>query len=84
MTFARTALIGGLATLVAPLAMAQDAATSDLPIAVQMYTLRDHGTLDEQLVAVQAAGVTVLRIPPAGPPWARSWPRSARRCRRRT
>ncbi|WP_330450341.1 sugar phosphate isomerase/epimerase [Paracoccus marcusii] len=60
MTFARTALIGGLATLVAPMAMAQDAATSDLPIAVQMYTLRDHGTLDEQLAAVQAAGVTAV------------------------
>ena len=60
MTFARTALIGGLATLVAPMAMAQDAATSELPIAVQMYTLRDHGTLDEQLAAVQAAGVTAV------------------------
>ncbi len=60
MTFARTALIGGLATLVAPMAMAQDAATSDLPIAVQMYTLRDHGTLDDQLAAVQAAGVTAV------------------------
>ena len=60
MTFARTALIGGLAMLVAPMAMAQDAATSDLPIAVQMYTLRDHGTLDDQLSAVQAAGVTAV------------------------
>ena len=48
MTFARTALIGGLATLVAPMAMAQDAATSDLPIAVQMYTLRDLGSVEEQ------------------------------------
>lgn len=41
-------------------AMAQDRAAADLPIAVQMYTLRDHGTLDEQLAAVQAAGVTAV------------------------
>lgn len=62
MTFAKTVLIGGMATLVAPMALAQDAPrmAGDLPIAVQMYTLRDHGTLDEQLAAVQAAGVTAV------------------------
>lgn len=32
----------------------------DLPIAVQMYTLRDFGTLEEQLAAVQAAGVKAV------------------------
>lgn len=32
----------------------------DLPIAVQMYTLRDHGTLEQQLAAVQAAGVKAV------------------------
>lgn len=41
-------------------AMAQDRVAADLPIAAQMYTLRDHGTLDEQLAAVQAAGVTAV------------------------
>lgn len=41
-------------------AVAQDRAAADLPIAAQMFTLRDHGTLDEQLAAVQAAGVTAV------------------------
>jgi sugar phosphate isomerase/epimerase len=41
-------------------AVAQEARTAELPIAVQMYTLRDHGTIDEQLAAVQAAGVTAV------------------------
>lgn len=41
-------------------AFAQDRETGALPIAVQMYTLRDAGTLDEQLAAVQAAGVTAV------------------------
>lgn len=40
--------------------MAQDPRTAELPIAVQMYTLRDHGTLDEQMAAVRAAGVTAV------------------------
>lgn len=39
---------------------AQDRTTAQLPIAAQMYTLRDYGTLDEQLGAVQAAGVTAV------------------------
>ncbi|OCX67267.1 xylose isomerase [Thioclava sp. SK-1] len=34
--------------------------TAELPIAVQMYTLRDYGTLDEQLAAVEAAGITAV------------------------
>ncbi len=33
---------------------------SELPIAVQMYTLRDHGPLEERFAAVQAAGVTAV------------------------
>ncbi len=42
-------------------ALAQaDAKTGELPIAVQMYTLRDFGTLEEQLAAVQAAGITAV------------------------
>ena len=49
-------LIG--AAMTAPMAAA--AGPGDLPIAVQMYTLRDYGTLDEQLAAVQAAGVTAV------------------------
>lgn len=62
MTFANPALLGGLMTvaMTATGAWAQDARTAELPIAVQMYTLRDHGTLDEQLAAVQAAGITAV------------------------
>ncbi|WP_422071556.1 sugar phosphate isomerase/epimerase family protein [Tranquillimonas rosea] len=45
-----------LAGAVALPAAAQDA----LPIAVQMYTLRDLGTLEEQLQAVEDAGVTAI------------------------
>jgi len=62
MTFANPVLLGGLVTasMLATGAVAQDARTAELPIAVQMYTLRDHGTLDEQLAAVQAAGVTAV------------------------
>lgn len=47
----------------APAAIAQTAegaATGELPIAVQLYTLRDFGTLDERLAAVEAAGVTAV------------------------
>lgn len=62
MTITRYARIGGVSLLamavVAPMAQARE--TGKLPIAVQMYTLRDHGTLDEQLAAVQAAGVTAV------------------------
>ncbi|MFN3277860.1 MAG: sugar phosphate isomerase/epimerase family protein [Paracoccus hibiscisoli] len=62
MTIATRALTGGLTlsvlALAAPAALARE--PGDLPIAVQMYTLRDHGTLDEQLAAVQAAGVTAV------------------------
>lgn len=32
----------------------------DLPIAVQMFTLREFGTLEEQLAAVQEAGITAI------------------------
>lgn len=60
MTIAYPALLGGLAAVLATGAMAQDPRTAELPIAVQMYTLRDHGTLDEQMAAVQAAGVTAV------------------------
>lgn len=64
MTYARPAKIGSLSLIAIALmgtsALAQDARTAELPIAVQMYTLRDHGTLDEQLAAVQAAGVTAV------------------------
>ena len=59
MKLTMTGLGVGIAVLAMP-ALAQDAATGDLPIAVQMYTLRDHGTLDEQLAAVEAAGVTAV------------------------
>ncbi|MDO5657013.1 MAG: sugar phosphate isomerase/epimerase [Paracoccus sp. (in: a-proteobacteria)] len=41
-------------------ASAQARAAADLPIAVQLFTLRDHGTLEERLAAVQAAGVTAV------------------------
>ena len=62
MTITRYARMGGVSLLamavVAPMAQARE--TGELPIAVQMYTLRDHGTLDEQLAAVQAAGVTAV------------------------
>ncbi|MET3599758.1 sugar phosphate isomerase/epimerase family protein [Martelella mangrovi] len=34
--------------------------TADLPVAAQMYSLRNFGTLDEQLAAVEAAGVTAV------------------------
>ncbi|WP_304620437.1 sugar phosphate isomerase/epimerase family protein [Paracoccus sediminilitoris] len=62
MTITRYARMGGVSLLamavVAPMAQARE--TGELPIAAQMYTLRDHGTLDEQLAAVQAAGVTAV------------------------
>ncbi|MTH66501.1 sugar phosphate isomerase/epimerase family protein [Paracoccus shanxieyensis] len=55
------AFLTSAALVVAGTATAQDSrSTTDLPIAVQMYTLRDAGTLDEQLAAVQAAGVTAV------------------------
>ena len=55
------AFLTSAALVVAGTATAQDSrSTADLPIAVQMYTLRDAGTLDEQLAAVQAAGVTAV------------------------
>ncbi|MGZ3216088.1 sugar phosphate isomerase/epimerase family protein [Paracoccus sp. T5] len=64
MTYACPAKIGSLSLIAVALmgttALAQDPRTAELPIAVQMYTLRDHGTLDEQLAAVQAAGVTAV------------------------
>jgi len=64
MKHARPVTFGGLSlmtiTLLGSAAFAQDPRTAELPIAVQMYTLRDHGTLDEQLAAVQAAGVTAV------------------------
>ena len=37
-------------------AAAQDRDTGTLPIAVQMYTLRDAGTLDEQLAELPREG----------------------------
>lgn len=49
-----------VAVLGATGATAQDRETGALPIAVQMYTLRNSGTLDDQLAAVQAAGVTAV------------------------
>ncbi|MDO5643878.1 MAG: hypothetical protein Q4G26_16010, partial [Paracoccus sp. (in: a-proteobacteria)] len=47
-------------SLTATATIAQQRDTGELPIAVQMYTLRDAGTLEEQLAAVQAAGVTAV------------------------
>ncbi len=42
-------------------AFAQDArVTGDLPIGLQMYTLRNAGNLDEQLTIAEAAGVTAV------------------------
>ncbi|WOI58182.1 sugar phosphate isomerase/epimerase [Palleronia sp. LCG004] len=49
-----TILAALLAGTTALPALAQD----DLPIAAQMYTLRDYGTLEEQLQAVADAGIT--------------------------
>lgn len=48
------------AIALASVALPAFAQTGELPIAVQMYTLRDLGTLEEQLAAVQAAGVTAV------------------------
>lgn len=41
-------------------AQAQTTNTSELPIAVQMYTLRDFGNLEEQLAAVNRAGISAI------------------------
>ncbi|AQU81224.1 MULTISPECIES: sugar phosphate isomerase/epimerase family protein [unclassified Halomonas] len=41
-------------------AQAQAADTAELPIAVQMYTLRDFGSLEEQLAAVNRAGILAI------------------------
>ncbi|MFC0338358.1 Sugar phosphate isomerase/epimerase [Kushneria avicenniae] len=54
------AALGLCATTLAMPAIAEDRSPADLPIAVQMYTLRDVGTLDEQLATVEAAGVTAV------------------------
>ncbi|MDH2326924.1 sugar phosphate isomerase/epimerase [Cereibacter sp. SYSU M97828] len=48
------------AALFASVAIPALAQTGELPIAVQMYTLRDFGTLEEQLAAVQEAGITAV------------------------
>lgn len=48
------------AALIASTAIAETAKTGELPIAAQMYTLRDFGTLDEQLAAVEKAGITAV------------------------
>lgn len=53
---ARTATLALLLCAALP-AFAGQAAAPQQPIAVQMYTLRDAGTLDQQLKIVQAAGV---------------------------
>ncbi len=53
-TMLAVATIGGTA------ALAQDRDTGALPIAVQMFTLRNSGSLDDQLAAVEAAGVTAV------------------------
>ncbi|WP_186436925.1 sugar phosphate isomerase/epimerase family protein [Vreelandella titanicae] len=44
---------------VAGFAQAQDD-SAELPIAVQMYTLRDFGSLEEQLAAVNRAGIAAI------------------------
>ncbi|WP_136685447.1 sugar phosphate isomerase/epimerase family protein [Falsirhodobacter xinxiangensis] len=49
-----------VAALFASVAMPAFAQTGELPIAVQLYTLRDFGTLEEQLAAVQEAGITAV------------------------
>lgn len=57
----RIALPLALAAVAIPaIAPAQSAETGTLPIAVQMFTLRDFGTLEEQLAAVEAAGITAI------------------------
>lgn len=49
-----------LSALSAPsFAQAQDN-SAELPIAVQMYTLRDFGSLEEQLAAVNRAGISAI------------------------
>lgn len=40
--------------------LAQDPPSAELPIAVQMYTLRDFGDLEEQLAAVNRAGISAI------------------------
>lgn len=53
--------ISGLSALVVSIpTLAEEHSLSELPIAVQMYTLRDFGDLDEQLAAVQRAGVHAI------------------------
>lgn len=49
-----------LAALAVPATAQEERSASDLPIAVQLYTLRDHGPLEDRLAAVQAAGVTAV------------------------
>ena len=50
-----------LSVLSAPgFAQAQQSSTAALPIAVQMYTLRDFGNLEEQLAAVNRAGISAI------------------------
>ncbi|WP_312237487.1 sugar phosphate isomerase/epimerase [Stenotrophomonas sp.] len=53
----RTTATLALLFLAALPAFARDVAGAQLPIAVQMYTLRDAGTLDQQLKIVHDAGV---------------------------
>ncbi|WP_417329913.1 sugar phosphate isomerase/epimerase family protein [Halomonas cupida] len=58
---ARHLLVSGLAMAMVPVAMATEE-TSKAPIAVQMYTLRDFGTLEEQFSTVADAGVGAVEL----------------------
>nr|WP_300309449.1 sugar phosphate isomerase/epimerase [Halomonas sp.] len=57
-------LLSGMSVLCASPAGAQDSGQEEaaLPIAVQMYTLRHLGSLDEQFAAVEQAGVEAVEL----------------------
>ncbi|ARO15956.1 Xylose isomerase domain protein TIM barrel (plasmid) [Ketogulonicigenium robustum] len=60
MKYIKPIAIAALSTTIALPVVAQDRTVGDLPIAAQMFTMRNFGTLDEQLAAVAAAGVTAV------------------------
>src|SRR5690606_10798357 len=60
-----TAIAGFVVAAGAASVSAQDAAPQEdaaLPIAVQMYTLRNFGSVDEQLAIVEEAGVSAVEL----------------------
>jgi len=57
-TFTGMALVAAMAAGIANPVLAED--TTTLPIAAQMYTLRDAGTLEEQFAILNRAGVSAV------------------------